>query len=58
MGVDVEAGAGVKVGAGVKIWVGEAVSDEGGEARFVPAQAERMYTIHTMRIHFDLFMIP
>ena len=56
MTVDVEVGAGMMVGAGVKVWVGGAVGDEGGDAEFVPVQAERMI-IHTILINFILFIL-
>jgi hypothetical protein len=56
--VDVEVAVGVSVEVGVKVWVGEAVSDEGGEAEFVPMQAERlMDSIHTIPIKFNLFIL-
>jgi hypothetical protein len=47
----------VKDGTGVKVWVDGAVGDEGGEAEFVPTQAERLNNIHTIPINFDLFMV-
>jgi hypothetical protein len=55
--VEVDVGEGAKDGAGVNIWVDGAVGDGGGEAKFVPTQAERLNNIHTILTNFDLFMV-